>query len=563
MWLGSERGVSTVEQLADIEPQSDAALLIAEVHALLDRLADADLSQCSDAELVEVAVANERAIARLAATGDQQVVEIANRDLPRACGYRSLVSFMNHRLRMSNPSQRRKQAAATARFDTLTGQPREPQHPTLAAALADGRVGTAHVRAVLDVLEQIPHSVEHDVQVAAEQTMTEIAVEHTPHDISRLGQRLLAHLDPDGALSDDSDRARRRNLWVNRQRADGMAKLTGHLDPLTNARLQMMLAVWAKPGMNNPDDPDSPSGSEDDANVDALREAAGRDTRSQAQRNHDALNALLTAVFDDGLLGTSHRGLPVQLIIKADLSDLKREAGLATTATDSLLPISDVIKLAADAQPFLAVFKDHTAAAPLFLGRRRRLASREQRLMSFAAPDGETCSTPGCDQPAAQVELHHAAQDWADGGRTDITDLAPGCPTHNRMVGKKPGQYTTSKVRSGPDEGRARWQLNTRPGAPPNPASINRTPDLAARLAAHLRCVRADIHRPPDGDPRGDAPSGEESPPADDGPSQEPGLSRNNQAAATEPTTPAGHDSLRDARLTGAGWAVTKLVLEE
>ncbi|GAA1481241.1 HNH endonuclease signature motif containing protein [Gordonia sinesedis] len=549
--------MSSMEHTSGSEPQSRAAVLVAQVHGLLDELAHADLSQCSDAELVEVAVANERAIARLAAAGDQQVVEVSNRDLPRACGYRSLVSFMNHRLRMSNPSHRRKQAAATARFDTLTGQPREPQHPTLAAALADGRVGTAHVRAVLDVLEQIPHSVEHDVQVAAEQTMTEIAVEHTPADISRLGQRLLAHLDPDGILSDDSDRARRRNLWVNRQRADGMAKLTGHLDPLTNARLQMMLAVWAKPGMNNPDDPDSPSGSEDDANVDALREAAGRDTRSQAQRNHDALNALLKAVFDDGLLGQTHRGLPVQLIIKADLSDLKREAGLATTATGSLLPISDVIKLAADAQPFLAVFKDHTAT-PLFLGRRRRLASQEQRLMSFAAPDGETCSTPGCDQPAAQVELHHAAQDWADGGRTDITDLAPGCPTHNRMVGTKPGQYTTSKVRSGPDEGRTRWQLNCRPGAPPNPASINRTPDLAARLAAHLRCVRADIHRPPDstgpGHGSGHGPPDEESPPGHEPPG-EPGASQ-----APPPTVESAvlheRDRLRDARLVAAGWTV-------
>ncbi|WP_288816280.1 HNH endonuclease signature motif containing protein, partial [uncultured Gordonia sp.] len=111
--------------------------------------------------------------------------------------------------------------------------------------------------------------------------------------------------------------------------------------------------------------------------------------------------------------------------------------------------------------------------------------------------DGEVCSAPGCDQPATHVDMHHAQKDWAKGGLTDIDDLAPACPRHNRMVGDQPGQYTTRIVRSGPDEGRCLWRLNAEPGAPPNPERLNRRPDIPRRFAHHLNTVRDDIHGPP------------------------------------------------------------------
>ncbi|MGW9264667.1 DUF222 domain-containing protein [Gordonia terrae] len=480
-------------------PSSRAVDLVAELHRLIGELQTVDLGPCSDTELVEVAADTEKAIARLTYAGDRQLVTIADRDLPHRTGYRSITAFMTHRLRVSDPMRRNRQRDATATHLTHTGEPLPPEHPSLAEALADGRVGTSHVRAVIDVLDQIPHGIDHDVKTAAERQMAEIAEAHTPADITQLGARLLAHLDPDGTLADESERTRRRNLWVNRQRADGTAKLTGTLTPALAARITMLLAVWAKPGMNNPSDPESPIGSFDDADPDLLAAAADRDDRTPAQINHDALNALLKAVLEDGLLGKSHRGLPVQLIVKADLGDLIREAGLATTATGTLLPIPDLVAMAADVQPWLAIFKDKTAV-PLYFGRGKRLASREQRLVSFARPDGEVCSAPGCDQPATQVELHHA-QDWAKGGLTDIDDLAPACPRHNRMVGDQPGQYTTRIARTGPDEGRCLWRLNAEPGAPPNPEHLNRRPDIPRRFAEHLHTVRDEIHGPP---PRSD-----------------------------------------------------------
>ncbi|WP_435172673.1 DUF222 domain-containing protein [Gordonia hongkongensis] len=476
--------------------QPRAVELVADLHRILDELQTVDLAPCTDTELADLAADTEKAIARLTVAGDRQIDQAEARDLPRKTGCRTLMQYMTHRLRVSNPMRRRKQMDATTHRTSLGGDILEPEHPCLAEAFAAGAVGSGHVQAALDVLDRIPVAIDHDIKVAAERQMAEIAVDHAPADITQLGARLLAHLDPDGTLADDSDQKRRRGLWIGRQRADGTATISGTRTPELHARLTMMFAVWGKPGLNNPDDPQSPSGPAGSADPDALTAAADRDGRTLAQTNHDALDAALAAKFADGTLGTTHRGLPMQLIIKADLADLIREAGLATTATGTLLPIRDLIAMAGDVQPWLAIFKDHTTV-PLHFGRGKRLATREQRLASFARPDGEVCSAPGCDQPATHVDMHHAHKDWAKGGLTDIDDLAPACPRHNRMVGDKPGQYTTRIVRSGPDEGRCMWRLNAEPGAPPNPERLNRRPDIPRRFAHHLNTVRNDIHGPP------------------------------------------------------------------
>lgn len=490
------------------QPTSPSPLtdLIAQLHALTDELQQVDLTACSDDDLIAAATAHEQAITRLTYAGDRQLVEITARDLPRQMGYRSVPNFFNHRLRISNPQRRRTQLAATATQRSLTGDTTEPKFPVLAEAFAAGTVGTGHITTVLDVLDQIPASVPFDKKTAAERQMVDIATEFAPAEIAMAGQRLLGHLDPDGSLTSDADRARRRGVWIGKPRTDGTSHLSGTLTPELAARLSMMMAVFGQPGLNNPDDPDAPNGAYENADADHVADAACRDYRTPTQRNHDALNAALEAMFADGTLGTTHRGLPVQLIIKADLSDLIAETGYGVTATNTLLPMTDVIRLAAQAQPWLAVFED-AIPIPLFFGKGKRFATQAQRMVNFARPDGHVCSAHGCDQPAAYLELHHAQLDWADGGLTDIIDMTGACPKHNRMVGPNPGQYTTRMIGDGPDRGRCGWTLNTRPGAPPNPERVNRTPDLAAGFTKHLAQVRAEIHGPPGNGPTTDDPT--------------------------------------------------------
>lgn len=487
--------------------ESRPAELVAQIHRLIDELAATGVSSCTDEDVVAVSAETERASRRLAAVTDQQVVEISDRDLPRRMRSRGVIGFLAQHLGIGDPVRRHRLIKATARFHGATGEVLEPQHPRLADALAAGGVAPARAHTVLDILEKIPYAVAHDVRVAAEAMMAEFAIEFGPAHLSVLGSRLMAHLDPDGQLSDDSDRARRRNLWLNRQDSQLMSKLTGHLDPQTRAMLEVLFDTWGAAGVNNRDDENSPSGSAADVDPQELDDAAKRDLRSTAQRHHDALHALLAAALNQKLLGKSHRGMPTQVIIKVDEKDLRRQAGLGTTASGTELPISDVIKLAARSQQYLAVFSEHTSV-PLYFGRSRRLASLGQRLASFAADGGEMCSAPGCTQPATHVEIHHTVE-WAEGGLTDIDVLAPACPVHHHMIGPNPGQYSTRVIKSGPDTGRTAWRVNAEPGMPLNPEQVNRFPDARTELARHLSVVRSEIHQeasPPTAPAQSDAP---------------------------------------------------------
>jgi hypothetical protein len=67
------------------------------------------------------------------------------------------------------------------------------------------------------------------------------------------------------------------------------------------------------------------------------------------------------------------------------------------------------------------------------------------------------CTFPCCDKPAMLSQAHHAVQDWADGGLTDIDSLAFACGPHNRIVGNDPGQWRTYVVKDGPDAGKIAW----------------------------------------------------------------------------------------------------------
>ncbi|PBJ43707.1 hypothetical protein BI296_20765, partial [Mycobacterium avium subsp. hominissuis] len=125
----------------------------------------------------------------------------------------------------------------------------------------------------------------------------------------------------------------------------------------------------AAPGMCNPDD-DAPvvDGPPPEA-------ASQRDSRSAAQRNHDGLNAALRALLAGGKLG-QHNGLPASIIVTTTLRDLESAAGKGLTGGGTLLPMSEVIRLARHAHHYLAVFDN---GKPLALYHTKRLASPGQR----------------------------------------------------------------------------------------------------------------------------------------------------------------------------------------
>ena len=325
--------------------------------------------------------------------------------------------MLSARLRITRGEivRRFKLAARIRPRRSLTGPPLQPELPELAAAVAAGAVGEDHIRAVCRAVDVLPACVAPADVAEAERTLVHHATKLDAGVVIKLGQRIADYLNPDGLFSDE-DRARRRGLSLGPQGADGMSRLSGLLDPEARAYFEAIEAA-VRPGRHQPDS----------------AEPQERDQRSPAQRCHDALKLGLETAISSGKLGM-HRGHPVTVIATTTLADLNPAAHAvvdpsipmpapATTGGGSRLPMRDLICMASTAIHYLAVFDDHTER-PLYLGRQKRLATADQRLICYARDRG--CTRPNCLESGYRCEVHHSP-DWAQGGRTDADKLFFAC----------------------------------------------------------------------------------------------------------------------------------------
>lgn len=426
-----------------------------ELEVLLAEIAEASSSDLDDVEVNELVRVHERISRKVEFVGLERLLEVSDRSSFVKAGHPSVFGFARKELRLSKGAtgERVRAMEAVARFHTFHGEELAPKCPAMARAWSEGAIGLAHVGVMLDVRKEIPSKVGPDVFDVVDQWLTDDARVKDPTELKESGRDILSRIDPDGSLTDDADRARKRSLSKGEQGVDLMAKISGRLDPQTYALLETVMDVWAAPGMNNPDDADSPSGAADDPGQDSqlIEAAAQRDTRSVGQRRHDALKAILKTILECNLLGTSHRGLPAQVIITLSKEQLDDEAGVATTANGVDIPVKDALELAARSGKWLAVFANHSAEL-LYLARSKRVAQLGQRMAVIARDRG--CSHPGCRNPATWSEFHHVYA-WVLGGLTDVDNLTPACIPHHRMIG--PGKWATVMITEGPDKGRVAW----------------------------------------------------------------------------------------------------------
>ncbi|WP_090421903.1 HNH endonuclease signature motif containing protein [Mycobacterium europaeum] len=333
-------------------------------------------------------------------------------------------------------SRRVKEAAELGPRRGLTGEPLEPLLPATAAAQREGKLGTGQVAVIRGFFHRLPGWVDFATRQAVEADLAAHGTQYRPDQLAELADHIADCLNPDGTYTDE-DRARRRGLTLGKQEPDGMSELRGVLTPELRATLDAVLAKLGAPGMCNPLD-DAPC-------VDGTptQDAIDRDARSTAQRNHDALLVASRALLASGKLG-QHNGLPASIVITTTLQELESAAGRGLTGGGTILPISDVIRLARHAHHYLAVFDKGKALA---LHHTKRLASPGQRIVLYAKDRG--CSAPGCTVPGYLSEVHHVT-DWVKCRRTDIDGLTFACGPHHRLL--KPGGWTTRKNAKGDTE---------------------------------------------------------------------------------------------------------------
>ncbi|MCU1647640.1 MAG: hypothetical protein JWN03_7915 [Nocardia sp.] len=413
-----------------MNPGGETATAVS-AHALtaaVDHLLNASLIPLQDDEFIAVMREVETCKRKIEAVQTRFVIETTTRGLAQRAGVASPKVFLRQALGLS-----RADAASRVNIAVETG-PRivsgvelEPTLAHVAAAHRVGVIGVDHVRRIMTVMNRLPGSLDLDVREATELQLTELAPTGYPEGVPVMGEVLLAGLDPDGTLSTDTDRERMRGLTLGAERADGMSPLVGEIDRKLRAVLDPMFAKLARPGMCNPKDPESPWVAHDKIKPELLAACAERDTRTPAQRNHDALLAFLRPDFGGPTKLGKHRGLPVSTILTMPLADLEAAAGVATTASGGIVSIPDAVELAGNSHPYLAVL--NPAGLPLYLGRGHHSATLDQGLHSLNTERESRSATLGHSAQSAGPERGPRSTGPDRGSRSSSTECDSGSAT--------------------------------------------------------------------------------------------------------------------------------------
>ena len=372
----------------------------------LDRLCELSFDVLTTPERLRTLERLERVYRRLRAPQHALINQLSAQASAEELGG-SLRSGLADRLRITKgeAGRRIEEAESLGARRALTGEPLAPQLSATAAGQRDGLIGDGHVKVIRRFLVHLPAEVDVFTRQAAEADLAGKAAGYRPDELAKYAQRVMDWLHPDGEFS-DAERARKRGITLGKQEFDGMSRISGLVTPELRAAIEAMVAKLAAPGACNPDD-EIPW-------VDATpdEDAVRRDTRSEAQRNHDAFLAGLRGLLASGGLGR-HNGLPVSIVVTTTLKDLEAATGKALTAGGTLVPMSDVIRWAGHAHHYLAIFDN---GRPLALYHTKRLASPAQRIMLYAKDRG--CTKPGCDAPAYHSQVHHVTG-WQATRRTE------------------------------------------------------------------------------------------------------------------------------------------------
>jgi Domain of unknown function (DUF222) len=407
------------------------------LHATVSRVVGHSFDVLTTPERLALLERLEHETRRLAVPGHELINQITEQSNTEELGGKLPVVLADRlHITQAEASRRVNEAADLGPRRALTGETLPPLLTGTAAAQRTGCVGAAHVRVIRSFVRRLPADVDVGTREHAETHLAQLATQFGPEELAKLAGRLTDYLNPDGTYTDE-DRVRRRGLILGKPDIGGMSPVRGWLTPQARATWEAVLAKLAAPGMCNPDD-DTPV-------IDGppAEQAVQRDTRSAAQRHHDGFAAALRALLASGKLG-QHNGLPASIIVSTTLKELEAAAGKGLTAGGTLLPMSDVIRLARHAHHYLAIF-DKGKAIGLY--HTKRLASPGQRIVLYARDRG--CTRPGCHVPGYGCEVHHI-EEWATTHCTEINTLTLACGPDHSLV--KPGGWTTRKRTNGDTE---------------------------------------------------------------------------------------------------------------
>ena len=176
-----------------------------------------------------------------------------------------------------------------------------------------------------------------------------------------------------------------------------------------------------------------------DAEYERLRRAeraSGGPTRTAAQRRAAALAEVIRRAVG------AEPGRPT-IAVTIGLDDLANATGCGhVDDTGEPVPAETVRRLACDARIIPVVLGGRSE--PIDVGRAARAVTPAQRRALTLRDRG--CVFPGCDRPPGWCDGHHIVH-WADGGPTDIANLALLCNHHHTAIHE--GGWTMTRAPNG------------------------------------------------------------------------------------------------------------------
>ncbi|WP_223622522.1 HNH endonuclease signature motif containing protein [Microbacterium sp. EST19A] len=274
----------------------------------------------------------------------------------------------------------------------------------------------------------------------------DVAPPATPEDLRFRAQLIVAYLDPDGAKPAEDVAMRTRGVTLGREK-DGVIPIRGHLLPELAGQMKAgwdaylntkvdgppMPGVAFRPTEDHEGSASGPSSTDDEPGDDSSLppgDSSGMvDTRTRAQKQHDALAAML------GIAARHHAmprlgGAAPTLLVTVTAEDYATGRGWAHVAGIDTPVSVDVARHTACGGNVQRVLFDPEGRI-IGIGATDRIFTVHQR-RAIMQRDRE-CLIPGCHVPASWCEIHHVTE-HARGGPTHTDNGVTLCWHHHRTL---------------------------------------------------------------------------------------------------------------------------------
>lgn len=411
-----------------------------------------------------------------------ETVASAHSDFPRGFGCVSTNELLQRVLRTDATGAGRVVRAAKIvhRDAELTsGAPLPAWWPQLREALLDGVVGIAGLLAATGPIDQAGRRISPEDRLQADAALAEyarglvdedetdgldadldadadegaetdvgadVAPPPTPEDLRFRAQLIVAYLDPDGAKPAEDVAMRTRGVTLGREK-DGVIPIRGHLLPELAGQMKAGWDAYLNPKVDGPPMPgvafrptedsegsaSGPSSTDgepgDDSSLPTGDSSGMVDTRTRAQKQHDALAAMLgIAARHDEMprLG----GAAPTLLVTVTAEDYATGRGWAHVAgIDTPVSVNVARHTACGGNVQRVLFDPEGRIVGI--GATDRIFTVHQR-RAIMQRDRE-CLIPGCHVPASWCEIHHATE-HARGGPTHTDNGVTLCWHHHRTL---------------------------------------------------------------------------------------------------------------------------------